>query len=338
MKKQINDGCRELTLKQTARFLKKNDNYIILTHESPDGDTLGSAYALYYGLRETGKSACVFCPDTIPGKYDYFARRTDPLDPANATIIAVDVADSRLLGSLEEEFGGSVDLIIDHHISNTRYGKNIYLDTSAAATAEMIYELLIAMKVHLNLMAAKALYTGIATDTGCFKFSSVTAKTHIIVAQLYEHDIGASEINKLMFDTKPRKLLELESMVLKTAEFHFGGKCVMLTVTKQMQDDTGCSGSDLESIAVISRSVEGVEAGVTIKQTGENTYKVSLRTYKPLSAALICNKLGGGGHNSAAGANVTGTLDEVKNKVLTAVKQVMDEAYAGITSTQQTRG
>ena len=178
MRNKISDGCRELTLRQTARFLKKHDNYIILTHASPDGDTLGSAYALYYGLNEIGKKACVICPDVIPEKYNYFARKTDHVQRENATVIAVDVADKKLLGGLEEEFGDIVDLNIDHHISNVRYAKNLYLDADAAATAESMYELLCLMKVNINDITAKALYTGIATDTGCFKYTNVTAKTH----------------------------------------------------------------------------------------------------------------------------------------------------------------
>ena len=330
MRKNNDTGCRMLTLKQTARYLKKHDNYIILTHASPDGDTLGSAYALYYGLNEIGKTACVLCPDVIPKKYDYFVGKTDHVKRENATVVAVDVADSKLLGSLEQEFGDIVDINIDHHISNMRFAKNLYLDADASATAEAIFELLNLMKVNINDVTAKALYTGIVTDTGCFKYSNVTAKTHIIASQLYDYNISAPDINKLMFDTKSRNLIELERMVLDTSEFHFGGKCMLLSVTADMQEKTGCSGTELEGIAVISRSVEGVEAGVTIKQTDDNEYKVSLRTYPPLDASRICKKLGGGGHKAAAGASVTGTLDEAKDKVLTAVKEVMEETYAGI--------
>lgn len=322
--KKINHGCRELTLKQTARFLKKHDNYIILTHASPDGDTLGSAYALYYGLNEIGKSACVLCPDVIPEKYRYFARKTDHVSRENATVIAVDVADKRLLGSLQEEFGDIVDLNIDHHISNVRYAENLYLDSDASATAECIFELLNVMKVNINDITAKALFTGIVTDTGCFKYSSVTAKTHIIAARLYEYNIEAPEINRVMFDTKSRKLLELERMVLDAVEFHFDGRCMVLPVTAEMQEKTGCSGTELEGIAVISRSVEGVLAGVTLKQINDSEFKISLRTYPPLDAAAICQKLGGGGHKAAAGASVTGTLEEVKQKVLQAVGEYME--------------
>ena len=168
------NSCIDFTLKNTVKFLKKNNNYIILTHASPDGDTLGAGYALYMGLKQLGKTAEVICPEVIPSKYSYFACETDHVGYDNATIIAVDVADKRLLGSLEETFGDKVDLNIDHHISNIRYAKALWLDATASATCEMIYELLVALKVKFNDTIAKAIYTGISTDTGCFKYSCVT--------------------------------------------------------------------------------------------------------------------------------------------------------------------
>ncbi len=317
--------CREINLAETAKFLKKHEDYIILTHASPDGDTLGSAYALYYGLKEMGKVAQVLCSDLIPSKYSYFATKTDHITNNDAVVIAVDVADEKLLGALEDNFKGKVKLCIDHHISNTRYAENLLLDSNASAVCEIMYELLKKLKVNINDVTAKALYTGIATDTGCFKYSNVTAKTHLIASELFEYNIDAAEINRLMFDTKSKNLLQLERMVLDTAEYHFDDKCILLTVTDKMQEVTGCSGTDLEGISIISRSVEGVLAGITIKQTGDNTFKLSLRTFPPLDASAICKTLGGGGHKAAAGATLEGTLSEVKEKILAAVKDNMEK-------------
>ena len=135
-----------------------------------------------------------------------------------------------------------------------------------------------------------------------------------------------------MFDTKSKKLLELEKMVLETAEFHFDDKCILLTVTEEMQNITGCSGTELEGIDIISRSVEGVKAGITLKQTDDEEFKVSLRTYPPLDASAICKKLGGGGHIAAAGAAVKGSLTEVKATGLESVASALEESYAGTDS------
>lgn len=326
--------CIDFSFKDTVKFLKKHNNYVILTHASPDGDTLGAGYALYYGLKQLGKLAEVICPEIIPSKYGYFLCETDHINRENAVVVAVDVADKRLLGALEQEFGELVDLCIDHHVSNVRYAKALYLDADASATCEIIYELLCALKVKFNDTIAKALYTGISTDTGCFKYSCVTARTHIIAAKLYDYNIEADVINKIMFDTKSKKLLTLERMVLDTAEYHFDDRCMLITITADMQNQTGCSGTDLEGLTSISRCVEGVLAGVTIKQTGDNTYKASLRTYAPLNASQICKTLGGGGHKNAAGASLCGDLDEVKSKILSAIKQHMEEINAGSTATK----
>lgn len=322
------NNCISFSLKDTIKFLKKNDNYIILTHASPDGDTLGSGYALYYGLKQLGKRVEVICPDVIPQDYAFFLCETDHVAREGATLVAVDIADKRLLGALEEEFGECIDLNIDHHVSNAHYAKALYLDKDASATCEMMYEILTGLKVRLNDTIAQALYTGISTDTGCFKYSCVTARTHKIAAALYDYNIEADKINKVMFDTKSKALLSLERMVLDTAEYHFDDKCMIVTVTAEMLKETGCKGTELEGITNISRSVVGVIAGVTIKQTADDTFKASIRTYEPLNASEICKALGGGGHKNAAAASLKGSLAEVKQQIIDAIKQQMEATNA----------
>lgn len=323
------NNCRELSLAEICSFLKERDDYVVLCHASPDGDTLGSAYALKMGLARLGKRVQVICCDEIPEKYGYFIDDTDS-SFAPKTVVAVDVADIRLLGKIYSQFEGKVDLNIDHHISNTRYAERLYLDVSAAATAECIYEILDELGVEFDRKMANALYTGISTDTGCFKYSNVTVRTHEIAAKLYAVGVDAAEINRKMFDTKSRSRLELEMMVLQSAEFHFDDRCMILAVTLEMQEKTGCSGSELEGVAAISRSVEGVLAGVSIKQTEENRFKISLRTYPPLDASEIGRALGGGGHKAAAGCTLEGDLDSVKKQVLEAVRTALEENNAGI--------
>ncbi len=327
-------NCIAFTLKDVVNFIKNNKNFLILTHASPDGDTLGAGYALYYGLKQLGKTVKVICPDALPQTYGYFLCETDDVDIQTAKIIAVDIADKRLLGALQDEFGDKVDLNIDHHITNARYAKALYLDADASATCEIIYDLLLELNLEINDVIAKAIYTGIVTDTGCFKYSCVTAKTHKIAAALYEYNIEAAAINKVMFDTKSKNLLALERMVLDTAEYHFDDKCMMTTVTAEIQEKTGCCGPDLEGITNISRSVEGVIAGVTIKQTGTDTYKASIRTYDPLDASQICTILGGGGHKNAAAAILSGNLSDVKIKILDAIKHHMEETNAWTVTAQ----
>ncbi|MBQ8303485.1 MAG: DHH family phosphoesterase [Clostridia bacterium] len=322
-------ACKKISLLQTARFLKRNDHFVILTHASPDGDTLGSACALAMGLQKIGKRAYVVCPDPVPKKFDYFMKKLRNRAFKYKNVIAVDIADEALLGSLKDEFGGKVNLCIDHHVSNTGYAENLFLDASASATAECVFAILKVIHAVIDDTIAAALYTGISTDTGCFKYSNVTARTFDIAGRLFAYNINAAEINRIMFDTKSKNRLEMEKLVLDTAEFHFDEKCMILSVTEEIQKKTKCSGSELEGVAAISRSVEGVLAGVTIKESEKNVFKISLRTYEPLDAANICGRLGGGGHRAAAGCTVNGSLDEVKEKILASVKQELEEANAG---------
>lgn len=327
----MENNCHELSLAELCAFLKERDNYVVLCHASPDGDTLGSAYALKMGLSKLGKKAQVICCDEIPSKYRYFIDDSDS-EFAPETVVAVDVADIKLLGSIYDQFEGRIDLNIDHHISNTKYAKRLYLDASASATAECIYEILDELGIEFDRRIANALYTGMSTDTGCFKYSNVTVRTHEIAAKLYAIGVDAAEINRKMFDTKSRSRLELEMMVLESAEFHFDDRCIILAVTTEMQEKTGCSGSELEGVAAISRSVEGVLAGVSIKQIGESKFKISLRTYPPLDASEICKSLGGGGHKAAAGCTLEGDLESVKKQILESVKTALEENNAGIST------
>lgn len=323
----MNSNCEILTLADLCCYLKEHDNYLVLTHASPDGDTLGSAYGLKYGLKKLGKKVQVICPDEIPHKYDYFIDDSE-CDFIPETVVAVDVADIKLLGDMWERFEGRIDLNIDHHVSNTHYAKRLYLDADAAATAESVYEILDELGVEFDTKIANALYTGLSTDTGCFKYANVTVRTHEIAAKLHAIGVDAADINRIMFDTKSKSRVKMEMMVLNGAEFHFDERCMMLAVTRDIQKKTGCTKSDMEGVASMSRSVEGVLVGVAIKESEKDVFKISLRTYDPLDASEICKKLGGGGHKAAAGCTVNGNLKQAKAAILGAIKEALEEIDA----------
>ena len=312
-----------VSLEYAADFLKENDNFVILTHQNPDGDTLGSGFGLAMVLDRLGKKSTVICSDEIPQKYEYFTS----LAPQNAdlskktTIVAVDVADAKLLGKLEQKYASEVELCIDHHISNISYAKATYLDSNAAANCECIYDLAGALAVDVDKDIALALYTGISTDTGCFRFSNTTAKTLRIGADLMEIGIDTAEINRIMFETKSRIRVELEKMALEAMEFHFNDKCAVITVTRDMYEKTGCKDEDLEGITSISRSIEGVTVGVTLRERQEGGFKISVRTYPPIDASEICKRVGGGGHIRAAGCTISGTCHDIINGISGLIQQ-----------------
>lgn len=323
-----------ITLEQTADFLRRHERFLILTHAFPDGDTLGSGFALAMLLTRMEKESRVICADEMPSKYSYFMSIPVQM-PKTAeydAVVAVDVADAKLLGGLEAEFADGVDLCIDHHHSNTGYAKKTYLDSAAAANCECIYDLAGVLGIPVDRDLALALYTGVSTDTGCFRFSNTTAKTLRIGAALMETGIDTAEINRIMFETKSRIRVQLEGMALDNMEFHCNDQCAMITVTREMYEKTGCLDSDLEGITAISRTIEGVIVGVTLREKQEGGFKISVRTYPPIDASEICRRMGGGGHIRAAGCQLSAdyTAEQARAEILKHVTAVLEENRAGI--------
>ncbi len=308
-------------IRTVAEWLKANDNYVILMHASPDGDAVGSGYGLCRALIKLGKRVRCLCDDPIPARYGYMLSgvSSDEFEPEH--VIAVDLADTKLLGSLQEGYADKIELCIDHHISNRICCPMLLLDGNASAACEVMYDLILELGCRIDADIAACLYTGIATDTGCFKFSNTSASTHIVAARLIDAGAPHAEINRVMFDTKSRARLEVERMVLDSIEYHFDNRCAIITVTDGMQNMT--TPDDLEGITSLSRQIEGVEVGLTFRHRGPDKYKVSVRTLESVDASAICARLGGGGHMRAAGCEVELPINEAKKAVLKAVAEEM---------------
>lgn len=319
----MGNECKRVSYAETADFLKAHDCYRIVTHAFPDGDTLGSGFGLCALLRGMGKRAQVVCPDEIPEKFRYLKTGDDSFD-AECTV-AVDLADLKLAGRLENELYGNVDLCIDHHFSNTCYAKALLLDPDAAAVCECIFELAKLMGAEITPKTATVLYTGISTDTGCFRFTNTTARSHKIAAELLSLGADFKTVNRLMFETNSRARLELERRALGNMEYWFSGKCATLPITLEMQNETGCDQGDLEGISSLPRTVEGVVIGITFREKPEGgVYKISVRTHEPYDASAICKEFGGGGHVRAAGCTIDGPYESAKEKMLAAVNKYLE--------------
>ncbi|MBQ8378701.1 MAG: bifunctional oligoribonuclease/PAP phosphatase NrnA [Oscillospiraceae bacterium] len=295
-------------------FLESCDNVTILTHKSPDGDTLGAGFALCRYLRLQGKKANVVNSDEFPERYAFLYEGYEPMKFVEKTVIAVDIADTKLLGHNLEEYEkeGKIDLCIDHHVSNKYYAKYTYVNASASAACQIMYELFRFMDAEIDRIIARCLYTGIATDTGCFKYENTTSAAHIAVSELMKYNIDYATINRKMFDVKSRARIKIEQAVTNDMEFLFDGKCAVMIITTQMMEESGIEPAEFEGLASIPLQVEGVEMGITVKQRHENVYKLSVRTTETIDASKFCQQFGGGGHIRAAGCELNGTLDEVK--------------------------
>ncbi len=302
----------KISVKQAAQLLAEKDKYLILCHRYPDGDTIGSAFALCRALRLMGKRANVMCADIIPSKYSYIYEGLQSESFRTENIIAVDVADPKLLGpSVEKEYGSRVLLCVDHHGSNTGYAKNLLLDSSAAAAGEVIWRLIKQLGVTPDVKMGEAVYTAISTDTGCFRYSSTTAHTLRLAAELLEMGVNTSPINKLMFETKTKARIEIERSIYKNLEYWYGGKAAVVSITSEMIEKAGAGEGDIENIASMPIQIEGVQVGITFRQC-DGGFKVSVRSMPGISACDICKAFGGGGHIVAAGCTIPGDLDMAK--------------------------
>ena len=290
----------QLNVQQMAQRLMTADNILILCHKNPDGDTIGCGSALYCALKALDKNVAVLCSDAIPNRYAFTNAHMFKGEFEPQTVVAVDVASVQLFGENNgmTQFSRHVDLCVDHHAGNSGYADFTLLNGSAAAAAELLYEVINAMGVAITPHIADCLYTGLATDTGCFRFSSTTANTHIVAAKLIEAGCHVEELNTLLFDTKPRERMEAEQ--------------------------SGVDPADLEELTSLPVSIEGVKVGLPLRQQPGGSYRISVRTAKGVDACAIARRLGGGGHSRAAGCELLGNLENAKNAILAEVEAELD--------------
>lgn len=314
---------RMITLNEAAQLLTEHDNFHILTHRYPDGDTLGCAFSLCYALRSMGKKANIIIDGNLPSKFDYLTRNyTDDVFECEY-VVSVDVAAPSLLGANEALYSDKIDLCIDHHGSNSMVADNICVDATAAAACEIIYEIIRLMGVQINCDIANGIYTGISTDTGCFCYTNTTANTHRIASELMALECDWKKINRINFETKSRAKIKMERMVYDTMEFYCGGKCAIIYTTLAMQKMLGAGDDEMEGLASIPRQVEGVKMGITMREKEDGTFKVSVRTNDGINASDFCARFGGGGHPAASGCSIKGDLATAKYMLIKAAEEVL---------------
>lgn len=316
----------KIDVQQAAEFLKANDDYLILMHASPDGDTLGCGHALCGALQRMGKRARAVCPDEIPHKFDYLAAavKVQEFEPKN--VVCVDIADTKLLGDMKE-VGDTAKLCIDHHESNADYAEMTLLRAEYAAACELVYEVINALGVPFDKELADCIYTGLSTDTGCFKFSNTTPQTHIIAAEMMRSGADHETINYVHFDLKSPSRIKLEQDVLNNIRYYEGGRVALISVPLSLLDGLpDIDSDDIGALANIPRQIEGVDIGICVKEKKPGVFKVSIRTSSLINASALCAAFGGGGHDRAAGCSFNGTLEDTENTIVEAACEALKKA------------
>ncbi len=311
----------QITFDLVINELKKHDNFLILTHKNPDGDTLGSAVALCLSLRALGKVAFIMQNSGITPRFE---EMTSPLiaeDSFNPSyVIAVDIAAPDMIARSCLKYADKVKLAIDHHISHREFAEKTYVEGDSAACGEIIWEVVRALNVLPTPEIAKASYIAISTDTSCFLNSNTTARTHKIASELYSFDIDFDSIHCTFFVEKSRARIKIEAILIAGMNFYLDGQVAVMRLSESDIKEAGATEDDLDNISSLARSIEGVELGILVRQMGD-VCKISMRSSDKFNASEICSLFGGGGHIRAAGATIEGSPIEVEKKIISALEK-----------------
>ena len=309
-----------MNYKSCADYLRKEDNYLILSHKNPDGDTMGSCAALCRALRRIGKTAYLYPnADVIKKMRPYVEKFYAGDDFAAERIISVDVAAESLFAA---GFEGSVDLCIDHHPSNSRYAKKLLLKAEKASCGEVVMELVKQLCGDITKEEADLLYIAVSTDTGCFMYANTRPDTHRAAAKLMEYGADCMVINQIFFKKKSAARLRLEGMVFSSMSFYRDGEIAVVKITRDMLNKAGATEDDLDDIAGLAGMAEKSLVNITIREKSDGSSKVSLRSGKEVNSSRICAVFGGGGHDMAAGCTISSAPDKAEKMLLEVINEV----------------
>jgi len=313
-----------MTRTDTAAWLLNHDNYCILTHARPDGDTIGSATALCVGLRQLGKTAHVLNnEEASPFLKRCLLGLTVDAPQSTDTLISVDVASPHLFPEAHLQYLSRIALRIDHHFTATSFTPEEYVDSASAACGEIIYELLMDMGAQMTKEIAWRMYIAVSTDTGCFRYANTNAHTYRVAAACAETGADLYPITQELFDTTSISELKLQNWMVEHAHFLHGGQAAVCGIPKAMEDNV--SKEDLEGISGFLRSIEGVRIAATLREV-DGGCKVSVRAVPGLDASAVCKPFGGGGHRGAAGATLEMPMESALEAITATLVRLLEEA------------
>ena len=301
-----------LTRNETADFLRTHDNYCILTHRRPDGDTVGSSAALCRILRNMGKTAHILENSEVTPRFLWLHQGlTKEKAEENDTIVTVDVAAPEMLPKAFKSLMPRIKLRLDHHGSATSFTELELVDPEAGACGEIIYDILNLLGAEPDRDIADALYVAISTDTGCFRFSNTTEHTFLTAAACARAGVEMHTLNQELFETNSLEKLKMQAWIADNMELFGDGKMAIIAIPCSVEAEIGVSDDDMDNISNFPRTVAGVCVAATLRETKYGDTKISVRAVPGYDAAAITEKFGGGGHKGAAGAFVKKPITEV---------------------------
>jgi phosphoesterase RecJ-like protein len=322
---------KQSSFEEIGALLRSQETFAILSHVRPDGDALGSQLGLGLSLSKLGKTVMVRNEDGLLEKYSFLPGGEylqKPLsEPRDFDVaIALDTATQSRLGTATELVRSAKTWInIDHHPSNPRYGDLVYIDSTAPATGQILFELIDSQRLPMDADIAENLFVAISTDTGSFQYPNTTARTFEIGAELLRCGVNVGRVSQLLYESYPRRRAELLRELLGTMRFDGHGKVASFSLSLKTAADLQARPEDNEGLIDHLRAIQGVIVAVFFEELAEGKVRVSMRSKsEEADVCAICEKFGGGGHKLAAGARVRGSLAEVEARVMKEICNVID--------------
>ena len=316
--------------------LNRKQKFFLASHTYPDGDAIGSLLALGMALKAMGKKVYFYNQSPIPAVYRFIpsvalVKQTEPEEVFDVAIV-LDCGDIDRIGTAVDTVSRMPLMInIDHHVTNTRFGHMQWVDVDACATAEMIYRLIKALPVKIDCAIATAIYTGILTDTGSFRFSNTNQAAFAICAEMIARGANAYEVAQHVYGTYSLGRIKLLNLALDSIEISPNGKMSVMTLTQRMLRETRTQSEDIDGIINYARRIQDVKVAALIHELrsdspvagrGPRPFHVSLRSDGSVDVAGIAAGYGGGGHASAAGFSAETTLAELKTRLMTLAETI----------------
>jgi phosphoesterase RecJ-like protein len=325
----MKDNC---TFAQIAEVLRDREKFVVMSHARPDGDALGCTLAMTLCLQQIGKQVTAWNEDGMLEKLRFLPSSdlvTTPPAQSRSFDVAIvldNAVKSRAGRSIEAVAPGALWINIDHHITNDRYGDLAYIDSTAPATGQILFELFRQTDLPLTYAMADNLFVAISTDTGSFQYPNTTARTYEIGADLVKAGVKVGDLSQKMYESYPRRRLELLREMLNVLQFTSKDRVASFALTAETAKRLGVQPEDNEGLIDHIRSVQGVIVAAFFEELGDDRIRISLRSKSPKAdVSKVCGQFGGGGHTLAAGARVPGTLTEVQGKVLQAIDHELSD-------------
>lgn len=321
-------------IESIIKYLKgSNDDFIVTSHISPDGDNIGSTLSMYYTLNKLGKNVYYVLDDNPPQNLKFLVEninilKSEEVSLTNYNIIALDCGDKNRICLSKELVDNSKSIIcIDHHISNDYYGDFNYIDTEASSTCELVYNVLVEYEKSENIKIidediSTCLYTGLVTDTGNFAYSNAHPSSFEMAKDLLLRGAKKDTIIQNVFQSNPYNYYKLLGEALNTLDI-VDEKIASIMITKEMLKRNIISFNDVDGITSYTRDINGVEVGILLKEKKENEIKVSLRSKAYVDVSKIAQSFGGGGHIRAAGCTIYSNIEDAKKQLVDAVVKVV---------------